>query len=72
KCNALMLENIGHHDEYLGKRKQRGQFQSAMKTLVNADVNGSLNIMRKVIGDGFIQDYLEHMELLTPKIINIV
>ena len=35
----------------LGKRKNRGLFQSSVGKLINADVNGALNIMRKVVGD---------------------
>jgi putative transposase len=54
KCDALALEEIKKHDVYLGKRVKRGLFKSSTKKLLNADVNGSLNILRKVIGDGFI------------------
>ena len=55
KCDALGMEEIKKHDIYLGKRIKRGLFQSSTGKLINADVNGSLNIMRKVIGDDFIQ-----------------
>ena len=51
KCDALAFEEIGHHETYLGKRKRRGLFQSSTGRLINADVNGALNIMRKVVGD---------------------
>ena len=43
--------NIGENENYLGKRKNRGLFQSSVGKLINADVNGALNIMRKVVGD---------------------
>ena len=36
---------------YLGKRVKRGLFQTKEKRLINADVNGSLNILRKVVGE---------------------
>jgi putative transposase len=55
KCDALGKEEIKKHDSYLGKRIKRGLFQSSINKLINADVNGSMNIMRKVIGDDFIQ-----------------
>lgn len=55
KCDALGKEEIKKHDNYLGKRIKRGLFQSSTHKLINADINGSLNIMRKVIGDDFIQ-----------------
>lgn len=51
KCDSLAFEAIGKHDNYLGKRKKRGLFQSSVGKLINADVNGALNIMRKVVGD---------------------
>ncbi|MFX0184417.1 MAG: RNA-guided endonuclease InsQ/TnpB family protein [Candidatus Hodarchaeota archaeon] len=54
KCSALDLEPIHKHKQYLGKRRKRGLFQS-LNGLMNADVNGALNILRKVIGDGFIK-----------------
>ena len=54
KCDGLCLETISRHETYLGKRKKRGLFQSSVGKLVNADVNGALNIMRKVVGDSEI------------------
>ncbi len=54
KCSALDLEPIQNHKHYLGKRVNRGLFQS-LNHLINADVNGALNILRKVIGDDFIK-----------------
>ena len=51
KCDALAMEEVCKHEEYVGKRVKRGLFQSAVGQLVNADVNGALNIMRKVVGD---------------------
>ena len=53
KCDFLAFEKIGKHENYLGKRKNRGLFQSSVGKLINADVNGALNIMRKVVGDSF-------------------
>lgn len=51
KCDALAREEICKHDKYLGKRVKRGLFQSSVGRLINADVNGALNIMRNVVGD---------------------
>lgn len=51
KCDSLAFEKIGKHENYLGKRRKRGLFQSSTGKLINADVNGALNIMRKVVGD---------------------
>jgi len=41
-------ETPQHHDDYAGKRVERGLFKSANGTLLNADVNGALQIIRKV------------------------
>jgi putative transposase len=49
KCSFLDLEEISKHDSYAGKRIKRGLFRSSNGTLINADVNGAFNIMRKVI-----------------------
>lgn len=51
KCDALALEIIGEHESYLGKRVKRGLFRSSTGRYINADVNGAVNILRKVVGD---------------------
>lgn len=55
KCSAIDLEKICKHETYVGKRKKRGLFITAEGKLINADVNGSLNIARLVLGDGIIK-----------------
>lgn len=42
---------ICHHDTYVGRRVRRGLFMTRDGILINADINGSYNIMRKVKGD---------------------
>ena len=49
KCDALNLESVGFHEKYSGNRKKRGLFQSFKGVLLNADVNGAINIMRKAL-----------------------
>ena len=46
KCSFLDREKIGKHDNYAGRRINRGLFKSSSGIRINADVNGSLNIMR--------------------------
>ena len=46
KCSFLDRETIQKHDTYKGKRIKRGLFVSSSGIIINADVNGSLNIMR--------------------------
>lgn len=68
KCDSLAFEKIGKHDSYLGRRKKRGLFQSSIGKLINADVNGALNIMRKVVGDSCesIQRIIDRGLLFNP------
>jgi IS605 OrfB family transposase len=47
KCSFLDNEAIEHHEQFLGKRIKRGLFKSAQGILINADVNGACNIIRK-------------------------
>jgi len=68
KCSALDLETIGKHEDraYAGKRVKRGLFSSALGILINADVNGALNILRKVIGDTFLKPFIQKVARLIP------
>lgn len=53
KCSFLDNEEICKHEDYLGKRIKRGLFKTAQGRLINADVNGSYNIMKKAIPNAF-------------------
>lgn len=50
KCSFLDDEDICRHEEYYGKRIKRGLYKASDGRLINADVNGALNILKKVIG----------------------
>lgn len=47
KCSFIDKEEICHHDSYMGRRMMRGLFKSKEGVKYNADINGSLNILRK-------------------------
>ena len=49
KCSFLDNESVEHHETYKGKRVKRGLFKTSEGILINADVNGSLNIGRKYL-----------------------
>ena len=51
KCSFIDNEEMKRHAKYKGKRIKRGLFRTHEGKLINADLNGSLNIMRKVIGE---------------------
>ena len=47
KCSFLDNEEICKHETYKGKRVKRGLFLSENKKTLNADINGSLNILKR-------------------------
>jgi IS605 OrfB family transposase len=54
---------------FSGKRVKRGLYRTACGQLVNADVNGSLNIMRKVVPNAFgygVEGVVVHPVRVTP------
>jgi putative transposase len=72
KCDALALEPVCKRESYSGKRVKRGLFQSSVGRLVNADVNGMLNILRKVVGDSYVSKIIDSGLLFNPvKVRNI-
>ena len=71
KCSFLDLEEMKHHDKYQGRRIKRGLFKSYVsKKLINADTNGSYNIMRKVFPNFWkeygIEGFVVSPTLCTP------
>jgi IS605 OrfB family transposase len=47
KCSFFDSESVEHHEEYVGERVERGLFKTNDGQLINADINGALNIARK-------------------------
>jgi transposase len=65
-CSLLDKESIEHHEVYKGKRIKRGLFRTAKGGLINADVNGAGNIIRKVFPnamDKVIADGIEGVSI---------
>jgi IS605 OrfB family transposase len=74
KCNALKLEEMCHHENYSGKRVKRGLFRVESGKVINADVNGSLNIARKCKGEYvnlWIRQIADSGAVLVPMKINV-
>ena len=73
KCSFLDKESVEHHEKYKGKRVKRGLFKTSKGILINADVNGSLNIGRKYLTKlGFYTDELHYsltQFMVNPKIV---
>ncbi|MFX1575191.1 MAG: RNA-guided endonuclease InsQ/TnpB family protein [Promethearchaeota archaeon] len=73
KCSFLDDEPIEKHEEYVGKRISRGLFKTSKGILLNADVNGAYNIMKKGFPNAISVDGIEAFGLM-PQILqqNIV
>lgn len=70
KCDALALEPVCKHETYKGKRVCRGLFQSSTGRTLNSDVNGALNILRKVVGDSCVSRIADSGRLFRPRKLN--
>ena len=74
KCSALDLEDLKKQDSYLGRRVKRGLFISSEGVKINADVNGAINILRKVSpnkGQEIVQTLRCRGQVVWPAKINI-
>ena len=59
KCSFIDKEDICNHCNYLGTRLKRGLFKTNNGLLINADINGSLNILRKEVSNAFTDERYE-------------
>lgn len=75
KCSFLDAEPIQKHDKYCGRRVKRGLFRSQDGTLINADVNGAYNILRKhlqVAGNADVYSLVDFVEVCsTPSVFTV-
>ena len=70
KCSFLDDESVGKHDSYAGRRRHRGLFVSFTKKMINADLNGSLNILRKAVPNVRYDNGIEAI-VVSPLVITI-
>jgi transposase len=64
KCSFLDGEEICHHEVYKGYRVKRGLYKSKIRDKeINADLNGSLNIMRKYLTQQGIWNMLIELDI---------
>ena len=66
KIDHLAGESMKKQENYLGKRVKRGLFQSSIGKLINADINGAIGILRKVVGDGFLGNLINRGDVYSP------
>jgi len=70
KCSFLDNESIEKQEHYKGRRIKRGLFKSEKGFLINSDINGSLNIIKKAISnftcsENEIKDFVVSPRLIT-------
>lgn len=81
KASCLDLDDIPNYEDvdkglvvpkFAGKRIRRGLYRSASGRLINSDVNGAANILRKEIGNDWLKSQVEADKgvMDTPKAIN--
>lgn len=70
KVDHLAYEKMCKQENYLGKRKRRGLFQSSVGKLLNADINGAIGIARKVFGDSSVMKIVNSGLAFNPCSIN--
>ncbi len=73
KASALDLDPVPDYDpkksgtyRFSGRRVKRGLYKTASGRLVNADVNGALNILRKEIGDSWVSSLFDKGRMDRP------
>ena len=77
KCDSLAFEEVKHHTKYKGSRIKRGLFLSSLGKVLNADINGALNVLRKYLHlkevNEFhvIQEIIDRGLILRPYRINV-
>ncbi len=64
KCSFLDGEPLEHHDRYVGTRIKRGLFRTQKGQIINADLNGSYNIMRKAFPEAITVDGIAGLGLV--------
>ena len=62
KCSFIDNEEIKKKEAYDGKRTKRGLYRSKDGRLINADINGSYNIMRKGLKKVALDDRVTYPE----------
>ena len=73
KADHIALEEMKHHEKYLGRRVKRGLFKSSTGKLLNADINGAIGMMRKgnVISDAQLMGLGNRGDVVSPKVFKL-
>lgn len=72
KTDHLAYEEMKYQEVYLGRRVKRGLFQSSIRKLINADINGAIGIARKVFDDSVVKQIINSGLAFNPVRLNII
>lgn len=72
KIDHLVMEEMHKQENCLGKRVKRGLFKSSKGKLINADLNGAIGILRKVISKSEFEKIADRGFVINPVKINIL
>ena len=71
KTDHSSLEEMKHLEERAGKRKYRGLFKQGNGKVINADLNGAIGILRKVIDESLFKEIVNRGFVINPNKISI-
>jgi putative transposase len=71
QVDALALDPLEKPVYGRTRRVKRGLYQSSTGQLINADINGAINILRKVVGDSPIQEIINSGLVNRPRKLKI-
>ena len=71
KIDHSIFEEMGHQEYYKGKRIQRGLFKQFSGKVINADLNGAIGILRKVVDESSFKEIVDRGFVINPNKINI-
>ncbi len=71
QVDALALDPLEKPEYGKSRRVKRGLYKSSTGQLINADINGALNILRKVVSDSFVKKIIDRGLVNRPKRLRI-
>lgn len=70
KVDHSAKEDMCHHEVYLGKRIKRGLFKMSNSKVINADLNGAIGILRKVVDESYFGKIINRGFVINPVKVN--
>ena len=68
KVDHSVKEGMCHHEVYLGQRIKRGLFKISNSKVINADLNGAIGILRKVVDESYFNKIINRGFVIPVKV----